>query len=113
MTMRIALVAGATGLVGQECLRLLAKETDVEEVRALVRRPLSADIRALGVRECRIDFDRLDEHPDWFQVDWVFVPSAPRSARRVLKTLSGASTLTIHWPLPKRHGRQAPGISCW
>jgi len=65
MTMRIALVAGATGLVGRECLRRLAKETDVEEVRALVRRPLPADIRVLGVRECRIDFDHLDEHPDW------------------------------------------------
>ena len=72
MATRIALVAGATGLVGRECLRLLAKNAEVEEVRALVRRPLPADIRALGVRECRTDFDRMDEHPDWFQVDWVF-----------------------------------------
>lgn len=72
MSTRIALVAGATGLVGRECLRHLAKETDVKEVRALVRKPLPTDIRALGVRECRVDFDHLDEHTEWFQVDWVF-----------------------------------------
>ena len=72
MAKRIALVAGATGLVGQECLRLLAKDVGVEEVRALVRRPLPTETQALGVRECITDFDRLDGHPGWFQVDWVF-----------------------------------------
>jgi len=72
MATRIALVAGATGLVGQECLRLLARNAGVEEVRALVRRPLPTDLHAPGVRECIIDFDRLDGHPDWFQADWVF-----------------------------------------
>lgn len=72
MATRIALVAGATGLVGQECLRLLAKDADVKEVRALVRRPLPPDIQAPGIRECILDFDRLDEHSDWFRADWVF-----------------------------------------
>jgi uncharacterized protein YbjT (DUF2867 family) len=72
MTTRIALVAGATGLVGRECLRLLAENAGVEEVRALVRRPLPTEAQVPGVRECRIDFERLDGHPDWFQVDWVF-----------------------------------------
>jgi uncharacterized protein YbjT (DUF2867 family) len=72
MATRIALVAGATGLVGQECLRLLAKDAGVAEVRALVRRPLPPALKAPGVRECIIDFDRLDGHPDWFQVDWAF-----------------------------------------
>lgn len=72
MATRIALVAGTTGLVGKECLRLLAEDAGVEEVRALVRRPLPPDLQAPGVRECIIDFDRLDGHPDWFQVDWVF-----------------------------------------
>jgi len=73
MATRIALVAGATGLVGQECLRLLAKDAGVAEVRTLVRRPLPPDLQAPGVRECIIDFDRLDGHPDGFQVvDWVF-----------------------------------------
>ena len=73
MAKRIALVAGATGLVGKECLRLLAADAGVEEVRALVRQPLSAEIQALGnIRECRVDFDRLEGHADGFAVDWVF-----------------------------------------
>ncbi len=72
MTKRIALVAGATGLVGRECLRLLAEDANVEEVRALVRKPLSVETQALGIRECRVDFDRLEEHADWFEVDWAF-----------------------------------------
>ena len=67
-----ALLAGATGLVGRECLRLLARDKRVAEVRALVRRPLPADSLGPRVRECRADFDRLHEHPDWFQVDKVF-----------------------------------------
>jgi uncharacterized protein YbjT (DUF2867 family) len=67
----IALVAGATGLVGGECLRLLAHDDALEEVRALVRHPLPHS-PGPKVRECRSDFDRLYEHPDWFRADWVF-----------------------------------------
>jgi uncharacterized protein YbjT (DUF2867 family) len=69
---RIALVAGATGLIGRECLRLLAHDQQVAEVRALVRRPLPPELAVAHVRECRADFDRLHEHPEWFGVDWVF-----------------------------------------
>jgi uncharacterized protein YbjT (DUF2867 family) len=36
---RIALVAGATGLVGRECLRLLSNDNVVTEVRAVVVAP--------------------------------------------------------------------------
>lgn len=69
---RIALVAGATGLVGREILRLLSNDDTVAELRALVRRPLPPDSMGPRVRECRTDFDRLYDHPDWFHVDWVF-----------------------------------------
>ena len=68
----IALLAGATGLVGRECLRLLAGDGRIAEVRVLVRRPLPSESRGPRVRECRTDFDRLHEHPEWFRVDWVF-----------------------------------------
>jgi uncharacterized protein YbjT (DUF2867 family) len=67
-----ALLAGATGLVGRECLRLLAADDGVREVRALVRRSLPPGSVWPHVQECRTDFDRLHEHPDWFQVDKVF-----------------------------------------
>ena len=71
-TQRTALVAGATGLVGRECLRLLANDDEITEVRALVRRPLPPESTGPRIRECRSDFERLSDHPDWFQVDWVF-----------------------------------------
>jgi uncharacterized protein YbjT (DUF2867 family) len=65
------MVAGATGLVGRRCLRLLAGDDAVDEVRALVRRPLPEEFGP-RVRECRTDFERLGEHAAWFAVDWVF-----------------------------------------
>lgn len=50
-----AIIAGATGLVGRECLRLLLDRYD--SVTALVRRPFQQTHRKLIVRQ--IDFDRL------------------------------------------------------
>lgn len=38
---RVMLLAGATGLVGGEILRRLARDPRVAQVRALVRRPLA------------------------------------------------------------------------
>jgi uncharacterized protein YbjT (DUF2867 family) len=67
-----ALLAGATGLVGRDCLRLLASSDHVVEVRAVVRRPLPPESRGSRVRECLTDFDQLHNHLEWFQVDKVF-----------------------------------------
>ncbi len=60
MAERIVLLAGATGLVGGECLRRLAADPDITEVRALVRRPLPPEGRLRRVTEVVTDFDRLD-----------------------------------------------------
>jgi uncharacterized protein YbjT (DUF2867 family) len=67
-----ALLAGATGLVGRECLHLLASDDRVVEVRALVRRPLPPGSIESRVKKCVTDFDQLQAHPDWFQVNKVF-----------------------------------------
>lgn len=75
------LVAGATGLVGQQALRQLLADPDVAEVRALVRREQTA-AQWLGtaaaqqagldkLRICATHFDQLVSHTDWFDVDWV------------------------------------------
>jgi uncharacterized protein YbjT (DUF2867 family) len=71
MATRTVLIAGATGLVGRELLQLLAREHDVAEVRALVRRRPDFD---LGDRVSYIagDFERLESHADDFLVDQVF-----------------------------------------
>lgn len=70
--MKTALLAGATGLVGREILRLLAQDDQISEVRVLVRRPLPDKERSPRIRELITDFDRLHEHPEWFKVDFVF-----------------------------------------
>lgn len=76
------LLAGATGLVGQQALRQLLARADVAEVRALVRRDMTpaqllhADPNqvegASKLRICAADFNRLEAHVHWFDVDWVF-----------------------------------------
>ncbi len=69
---RRVLLAGATGLVGGELLRILQADQTVEEVRALVRRPLRVDRKGPKVRELITDMTDLEQHPEWFRVDLVF-----------------------------------------
>ena len=57
-TKRTAIVAGASGLVGQELIRQLAENPDYLEVVALVRKKL--DFKHPKLRQEIIDFD----HPD-------------------------------------------------
>lgn len=76
------LLAGATGLVGQQLLRLLAQDERVRHVRALVRRatpltkllpvPICARLAPDKVSLPVVDFDRLAQQPELFQADWVF-----------------------------------------
>jgi uncharacterized protein YbjT (DUF2867 family) len=54
---KTALIAGATGLVGSQCLARLLREPVYERVIALVRRPLPQSDPRLDQRV--IDFDRL------------------------------------------------------
>lgn len=76
------LLVGATGLVGQQALLQLLARNDVAEVRALVRRDVTpaqllgcAPDLVEGVSKlhiCKADFNRLEAHVHWFDVDWVF-----------------------------------------
>jgi uncharacterized protein YbjT (DUF2867 family) len=77
---RRVLLVGATGLVGQAALRQLLNDDTVSAVRALVRRPLSpaalTDVAAPNaglakLEVCVADFERLSQHPSWFEVDTV------------------------------------------
>ena len=66
------LLAGATGLVGRECLRLLLHERAVARVVAVVRRPLPAasySARAAELDERVVDFERLEAEPELARVD--------------------------------------------
>ncbi|MGF6781228.1 NAD(P)H-binding protein [Paraburkholderia sp. GAS334] len=66
---RTVLLVGGTGLVGGACLKLLARDARVGEVRSLVRRPSGVGIAGVAghanrVIEQVVDFDRLDSTPD-------------------------------------------------
>lgn len=64
MTKKKTLVlAGATGLVGGEVLRLALADPAFSRVTALVRRPLEGEVAGHPkLVERRVDFDRLDRH---------------------------------------------------
>lgn len=68
---KTALIAGASGLVGNELLHLLIEGEEYETVHALVRRPL--DINHPKLIEVICNFDNLEEVEEYFQVDDVFV----------------------------------------
>ena len=71
-TGRRVLLAGATGLVGRQCLALLAADPSVSEVIALVRRPpADALVDGSKIRFEPVDFDRLDARRELFAVEQV------------------------------------------
>ena len=67
---RIAVIAGATGLVGDQVLRLLADSRDYGEIRVLARRPPSRE--AGKIRFVATDFSDLPAHAAELAVDDVF-----------------------------------------
>ncbi|WP_216827384.1 oxidoreductase [Alkalihalobacterium elongatum] len=70
MNKKTALIAGATGLVGNEVLHLLLESSYYKKVYALARRPLGIDHPKLIEVIC--DFEKLEEVENYFAVDDVF-----------------------------------------
>jgi uncharacterized protein YbjT (DUF2867 family) len=98
---RTVLLAGGTGLVGQACLRLLARDDRVAEIRLLTRRPSGAAHTGLGpmtrVVEHVVDFERLDTQPDLFAVDAVLC--ALGTTIRVAGTQAAFRKVDYEYPL--------------
>lgn len=70
MGSKTALVAGATGLVGGELVKLLLEAPEYGGVTALVRRPLAVNHARL--EQVMVDFAALDRFRERFRVDDVF-----------------------------------------
>jgi len=64
-----ALVAGATGLVGRECVDLLLANPEFTRIVALVRRSLPKDIDSERLKVEKVDFEHLDDRGEVFGVD--------------------------------------------
>lgn len=72
MTQAVAIVAGATGLIGQQLVRQLAVDGAWREVRALVRGSLPPTLASRNVVGVTADYARLEPAPAWAQADQVF-----------------------------------------
>jgi len=65
------LLAGATGLVGRECLELLLADPAFASVTAIVRRFLRPRNGQERLTIKKIDFDYLEDHPSLFASDQI------------------------------------------
>jgi uncharacterized protein YbjT (DUF2867 family) len=72
MSPHTALLAGASGLVGGECLKLLCDEPRYTSVRVVTRRDLGTHVSHPKVQQVIVDFDDLDESSDVLRADHVF-----------------------------------------
>lgn len=72
MDQSIAVVAGATGLVGRDLVRQLATDGGWREVRALTRRELPVGMGDPRVVPVQVDYERLGPAPTWMEADHVF-----------------------------------------
>lgn len=70
MNNKTALLAGASGLVGNELLHILLNSPHYKGVKILVRRPL--DMEHEKLEQVITDFDKLDHYAEYFDVDDVF-----------------------------------------
>ncbi|TYR79826.1 NAD-dependent epimerase/dehydratase family protein [Priestia megaterium] len=70
MSQRSALILGASGLVGQELLKMLLSHNAYGNVTVLVRKALPIEHDKL--RQLEIDFTELDKHEKEFAVDDVY-----------------------------------------
>ena len=68
--MKTALIAGSTGLVGSELLKLLTENPDYQYIYTLVRKP-GGDASS-KIREAVIDFDAMESFSPGGPVDHVF-----------------------------------------
>ena len=67
---RSVLIAGATGLVGRECLRQLEVDAGISRIVAITRRPLTGVSSKVEVHV--VNFENLEAHRALFSVDQVF-----------------------------------------
>ena len=72
MKQRTALIAGASGLVGRECLRRLLESEAYAKVTVLARRSLGPAAKHPKLREIVIDFAQLDSINAEMHADHVF-----------------------------------------
>jgi uncharacterized protein YbjT (DUF2867 family) len=103
----IAIVAGATGLVGQALVRQLAAESTWREVRALVRQALPPDLSGPTIVSVPVDYTRLDPPPLWATADHVFC--ALGTTMRQAGSAAAFRRVDFEYPVALARAAQAQG----
>ncbi len=70
MESKTAIIAGASGLIGQSLTQMLLNSKDYGQVIALVRKPLG--IQHAKLKELTVNFDHLADMEDFPEVDDIF-----------------------------------------
>ncbi|MDE3272523.1 NAD-dependent epimerase/dehydratase family protein [Pseudoalteromonas sp. G4] len=88
-----AIVIGATGLVGNELVKLLCKTNDISEVVVIARRELVFNHAKL---KCHIvDFEKLAEHSHLFKGDVLF--SCLGTTKKKAKTIEAQRRVDLNY----------------
>ncbi|MDH4105997.1 MAG: NAD(P)H-binding protein [Gammaproteobacteria bacterium] len=95
---RTALIAGATGLVGSECLRLLVASRAYDRVIVVARRPSGAASSPPKVQEIIVDFAALESVQSRLVADDVFCALGTT----IRKAGSQAKFREVDFEYPKR-----------
>jgi uncharacterized protein YbjT (DUF2867 family) len=107
MAEAVAIVAGATGLVGQELVRQLAAESTWREVRALVRHALPPGLSRPTVVSVQVDYARLEPPPLWTAADHVFC--ALGTTMRQAGSAAAFRRVDFEYPLALARAAEAGG----
>jgi uncharacterized protein YbjT (DUF2867 family) len=67
---KTALVLGATGLVGNELVKILIQQNQYEKIHLMVRRPIENNNPSCEVHV--VDYDQLHNYPELFQVSDIY-----------------------------------------
>lgn len=92
---KIALIAGASGLVGKELLQLLLKGQEYDKVVALVRNP--SNITNTKLDEMIIDFEKIEKIERLPQIDDVFCCLG--TTIKKAKTKEAMTRIDVDFPL--------------
>ena len=90
---KIAIVIGATGLVGSELVDCLAAHDNVNEVRTITRRPMHHE--SDKVLNHVVDFSQLDDCAHLFKGDFLF--SCLGTTKALAKTIEAQRTVDLDY----------------
>jgi uncharacterized protein YbjT (DUF2867 family) len=107
VTGAVAVIAGATGLVGGALVRRLAEDGAWREVRALVRQRLPPELAGPKVVPIEVDYARLEPPSPWAAADHVFC--ALGTTMRQAGSREAFRQVDLEYPLALARAARAQG----